>query len=68
MTPFIKQLEKLDHINRDIDEREILLNTNIIDLVIHRYIYFNDNTFLDQEDFLDYIVKLFIRLFRIKIS
>lgn len=67
LAPIITVLEKYEIIKESPNEKEMIINTNIIDLVVHRYIFYPGNPFSNHQDFLNYLVNLFIQLFRIKI-
>lgn len=67
LAPIITELRKHEIIKKSPSEKEMTINTNIIDLVVHRYIFYPGNPFSNHQDFLNYLVDLFIQLFGIKI-
>ncbi len=65
--PILAGLEKFNVIKGPLNERELIISTNIVDLVIHRYIFYAGNPFSSHEDFLNYLFDLFIQLFKIEL-
>ncbi len=67
LNPIIAELRKYEIIKEPLSEKEMIIKTNIIDLLVHRYIFYAGNPFSSHKDFLNYLVELFIRLFRIEL-
>ncbi|MFX0108907.1 MAG: TetR/AcrR family transcriptional regulator [Candidatus Hodarchaeota archaeon] len=65
--PILLRLEKFNVVKEPPTEKDMIIRTNIIDLVIHRYIFYAGNPFSNHEDFLDYLSDLFIQLFKIEL-
>ncbi|UCE10886.1 MAG: TetR/AcrR family transcriptional regulator [Candidatus Thorarchaeota archaeon] len=67
LKPILTELEKYDVVKESPSEKDLIIKTNIIDLVIHRYIFYAGHPFSSHDDFTDYLLELFIQLFRIDI-
>lgn len=68
LAPIINELQKHEIIIKPLNENEMIINTNIIDLIVHRYIFYPGSPFSNYQDFLEYLVDLFVQLFGVKVS
>ncbi|MFW9965499.1 MAG: TetR/AcrR family transcriptional regulator [Candidatus Sifarchaeia archaeon] len=68
LAPIINELQKHEIVKKPLNEKEMIINTNIIDLIVHRYIFYPGNPFSSHQDFLEYLVDLFIQLFGVEVS
>jgi AcrR family transcriptional regulator len=67
IVPIIRILEQKEIITHHFSDDEIIMHTNVIDVIVHRYIFFEDAPFSTLKQFVDYILNLFLYLFGIKI-
>jgi AcrR family transcriptional regulator len=65
IVPVIETLTDLGIISRKMTKEEIITNTTIIDQITHQYLFFQNLPVKNDDEFLDYLFRLSMKLFEI---
>lgn len=66
VVPVIQRFDELKLLKKSLTRDLIIMNSNVIDHMIHHYVFFGSFTFQTDKEFLQYLLDLTIKVFEIK--